>query len=113
MLIHILRNVGHIEVRVALIGELFELGVERLSGEACLIAKVMETADTVLGIVEVVILDKAKTFAKVGLVIDDCLRAQYVPKTITPTLEHFIGCLWKQATNVDICLAVLILEATI
>ncbi len=73
MLVHILWNVGHIEVRVALVGELFEFGVERLPGEACFVAKVMETTNTVLGIIKVVILDETKPFAKVGLVVDDCL----------------------------------------
>lgn len=77
MLIVVLWNVGHVEIRVALIRELLELGVKRFlvtvsyrNEEACVItypseanfvAKVVKATNTILGILEVVVLDKAKS----------------------------------------------------
>jgi hypothetical protein len=78
MLVEVLRDVGNIEVRVTLVGELLELGVERFlttvstgcvstSGgaltypsEADLITKVVEATNAVLGILEVVVLDETE-----------------------------------------------------
>jgi hypothetical protein len=36
MLVEVARNVGHIEVRVCLVGELLELGIERLLDDVSL-----------------------------------------------------------------------------
>jgi hypothetical protein len=78
MLVEVLRNVGDVEVRVALVGELLELGVERFlatvstgrvntgggalayPSEADLITKVVEATNAVLGILEVVVFDETE-----------------------------------------------------
>jgi hypothetical protein len=83
MLVQRLRQIGNVEVGVTLISEGLELGVERFlqwwsvkistrqedlqqetySGKADFVAKVVEAADTVLGVFVVVVLDKAKTMS--------------------------------------------------
>jgi hypothetical protein len=62
VLIHVARNVRDVEVGIALVRELLELRVEGLASEANFVAQMMEAANAVLGILEVVILDKAKAF---------------------------------------------------
>lgn len=84
MLVHGTRNVGHIQVGVAFVGELLELGVERLPGEADLVTKIVKATDAVLGILEVVELDEAKAFAEVRLEINDGLGALNVSEAAAP-----------------------------
>ena len=61
VLVHRLGEVGDVEVRVVFVGKGLELGVERLAGEADFVAKVVEATDAVLGVLVVVVLDKAET----------------------------------------------------
>jgi hypothetical protein len=79
MLVVVLRDVRHVEVGVALVGELLELGVEGFltavsinthgkdksamtyPSEANLVAKVVEATNAVLGVLEVVVLDETET----------------------------------------------------
>jgi hypothetical protein len=76
MLIHVLGNVGHVKVCVAIVGELLQLRIEGfLSGQqearesrrivtypskADLVAKVVEAANAVLSVLEVVVFDEPK-----------------------------------------------------
>lgn len=84
VLIHRLREVRDVEVRVALVGESLELGVERLLVEyqygkihqmgkmatttyprkANFIAQIVKAADAILGVFVVVVFDKAKTIGR-------------------------------------------------
>jgi len=52
-------------------------------------------------------------FAKAGVQVDDRLRALDVTEARTPGLEVLIGRLGKQAANVDVGLASLVLEGAI
>jgi hypothetical protein len=79
MLVEVLGDVRHVEIRVAFIGELLELRVEGFlvtvstdpswcdrivttySCKANFVPQVVEATDTILGIFEVVVLDKAET----------------------------------------------------
>jgi hypothetical protein len=78
MFVEVLGDVRNIEVRVAFVGELLEFGVERFlvtvrtsdinaSGgglaypsEADLVTKVVKATDTILGILEIVVLDETE-----------------------------------------------------
>jgi hypothetical protein len=77
VLVHVTRDVGHVEVRVGLVGELFEFGIERFlstvnsvnqiwrqytcSSEANFVAQEVEATNACLGVIEVVVLDEAKS----------------------------------------------------
>lgn len=61
VLIHRLREVRDVEVRVALVREGLELGIERFPRKADFVAQVVKAADAILGVFVVVVLDKAKT----------------------------------------------------
>jgi len=80
MLVHLTRDVGDVEVGVALIGEFLELGIERFlsrmtissmemiametkrthPSEADFVAKIVEATNAVLSILVVMILDEAE-----------------------------------------------------
>lgn len=64
VLVHGLRKVGHVEVGVSFVGEGLQLRVERLAGEADFVTQVVESTDTVLGVLIVVVLDEAKAISK-------------------------------------------------
>jgi len=77
MLIHIFRNSGNIEIRVALIGELFQFRIERLlksllepsiegsmttyPSEADFISEVMKPTDAVFRILKVMVFDETES----------------------------------------------------
>lgn len=52
-------------------------------------------------------------FAKASLQVDDRLGALNVTETHAPDVQHLIGSLWEQATDVDVSLARLVLQAAI
>jgi hypothetical protein len=51
--------------------------------------------------------------AEVGLQVDDGLGALDVSKALAPHVEHLVGGLRKQAPNVHVGLASLVLQATV
>ena len=78
MLVHVARNVGHVEVGVGLVCKLLELGIERFlcltlildgnqgrgtthASKADFVAEKVEATDASLSIVEVVVLDETET----------------------------------------------------
>ncbi len=78
MFVHVLRNIGHVKVRVAVVRELFQFRIKRFlpklalrvwfrrqtkthPSEANLVSKVMKPTDTVLSIFKVVILDESES----------------------------------------------------
>lgn len=87
VLIHRLREVGDVEVRVALVRKGLELGVERFlldyqytgpdqmgkiatttyPREADFVAQIVKAADAILGVFVVVVLDEAKTVYRSGM----------------------------------------------
>lgn len=94
MLVHVLRDVGHVEIGVVLVGKLLQLGVERLlffvsiqiqrmehgvtsgqgkthSSEAHFISQVVEPTDAVLGVLKVVVFDEAESEGEVSKLAKD------------------------------------------
>jgi hypothetical protein len=88
MFIHVAWNIGNIEVGVGLVREFLELGVERFlskrseaelktkregadtyPSERDLIPKPMEAANTILGVVEVVVLNEAEAMNREQMII--------------------------------------------
>lgn len=61
MLIHALRNVGNVEIRVVVVGELLELGVKGLASKADFVTKIVESPNAIFGILEVMVLDEAES----------------------------------------------------
>ena len=51
--------------------------------------------------------------AEVCLQVDDGLGALDITKSLAPHVKHVVGSLWEEATDVDIGLSSLILEAAI
>ena len=128
VLIHFLGQVRHIEVRVRLVGELLQLRIEGLPSKADLVAQVMKSADAVLGIFVVVILDESKSIkvrkvgfipklhlplAQLSLVVDDGLGALNIAKTLSPFVQHLISCFRQQPSNVYIGLPIVVLQAAV
>ena len=81
MLVHVLWDVGHVKIGVALVGELLELGVEGFlkrvrqvaidswtvgtyPSKADFISKIVEATDAVFSILKVVVLDEAESAIK-------------------------------------------------
>jgi len=113
MFVHVLWDIGDVQVRVRFVGEFLELRIEGLPSKARFVAKIVKSTDAILGSLEVVKLDEAKALAEIRFVIDDGLGADNVAKSFTPALEHLISGLWKETTNVDIGLAILVLKASV
>lgn len=52
-------------------------------------------------------------FARTSLEIDDGLGTLDVTEAGAPVVQHVVGGLWKEATDVDISLTILVLQAAV
>ena len=74
MLIDVFWKAGDVKIGIAIIGKLLQLSVKRLSSEAGFVAEIVEAANALLCILEVVVSDEAETFAETRMNVDDRLR---------------------------------------
>jgi hypothetical protein len=51
--------------------------------------------------------------AKIGLEIDDGLRALDIAEAPAPTMKHLVCCFWEQTTDVNIGFSGLVLKAAV
>jgi len=91
--VHVLWDIGDVQVCVRFVRKFVELRPQWLASKARFVAKVVKSADAILGAIEVVKLDEAKPLAKICFVICDGLGADNVAESFTPAPEHLISSL--------------------
>ncbi len=105
-LVHVLWQVGDVEVGRALVTLGLETGVERLSGEADLVAELVETTDAQFGVTNIVVLGETKSLASTGGGVNDSLRGLNTSKASSISSKCLIIDIRVKTTDVDVAIAV-------
>ena len=104
--VHVLWQIGDVEVGRALVTLGLEARVKGLSGEANLVSKLVETTNAQLRVADIKVLGKAEALASTSGSVDDSFGRFNTAKARSISSESLIVGVWVETADVDVAVAV-------